>query len=103
MGSLSVKRKAAVASHNVQKRPKTRATHRKAERNNLHVSNNEIEIDELPWQQVALPDRLDDAEGFFGLEEIDNVQVIKSGLGGRPRYKVHGFCYRAYGGSNLMA
>ena len=93
MGSSSLKRKAATTSQEVHKNFKNRKFNRKAK---IHDSN-EVEIDELPWQQVALPDRLDDAEGFLGLEEIDNVQVIKSGPGSRPRYKVHGFCRRAYG------
>lgn len=36
-----------------------------------------VAADELKWREVALPDRLDDAEGFLGLEEIDDVEVIK--------------------------
>ena len=28
-----------------------------------------------------MPDRLDDVEGFFGLEEVDNVGVVKDGAG----------------------
>jgi len=31
----------------------------------------------LTWQQVALPDRLEDAEGFYGLEEIEDVEVVR--------------------------
>lgn len=34
-------------------------------------------IDDLNWKEVSLPDRMEDAEGFFGLEEIDGVDVIK--------------------------
>lgn len=33
--------------------------------------------DALKWQTAELPDMLNDAEGFFGLEEIDDVEVIK--------------------------
>jgi len=33
--------------------------------------------DALKWKPVALPGRLDDAEGFYGLEEIDDVEVIR--------------------------
>ena len=36
-----------------------------------------INGDDLRWQQVTLPERLEDAEGFFGLEEIEDVEVIK--------------------------
>ncbi|KAF2799165.1 ATP-dependent RNA helicase MAK5 [Melanomma pulvis-pyrius CBS 109.77] len=36
-----------------------------------------VRLDELQWKEVTLPDRLDDFEGFFGLEEIDDVEVTK--------------------------
>ncbi|KAF2670281.1 DEAD-domain-containing protein [Microthyrium microscopicum] len=40
-----------------------------------------VALDELGWQSVEIPDNLDDYEGFFGLEEVDDVEVIKaSGL-----------------------
>lgn len=31
---------------------------------------------------MTLPDRFEDAEGFFGLEEIEGVEVLRAG-GGR--------------------
>ena len=40
-----------------------------------------LKSDQLRWTEVALPDRLEDAEGFFGLEEIDDVEVIKDASG----------------------
>jgi ATP-dependent RNA helicase DDX24/MAK5 len=33
--------------------------------------------DALRWNPVPLPDRLDDAEGFYNLEEIDDVEVVR--------------------------
>jgi ATP-dependent RNA helicase DDX24/MAK5 len=33
--------------------------------------------DALKWKPVTLPGRLDDAEGFYGLEEIDDVEVVR--------------------------
>ncbi|MCJ1282383.1 ATP-dependent RNA helicase [Xylographa opegraphella] len=36
-----------------------------------------VSIDQLKWNEVTLPDRFDDAEGFFGLEEIEDVEVVK--------------------------
>ena len=36
-----------------------------------------IRGDALKWKAVQLPDRLDDAEGFYGLEEIDDVDVVR--------------------------
>ncbi|KAF3095871.1 ATP-dependent RNA helicase [Orbilia oligospora] len=34
--------------------------------------------DSLKWRKVDMPDRLDDVEGFFGLEEIDDVKIINN-------------------------
>ncbi|KIW49426.1 hypothetical protein PV05_11106 [Exophiala xenobiotica] len=36
-----------------------------------------IRGDALRWKTVSLPGRLEDAEGFFGLEEIDDVDVVR--------------------------
>ncbi|KXT09917.1 hypothetical protein AC579_7991 [Pseudocercospora musae] len=36
-----------------------------------------VKADSLPWKAVSLPDRMDDYEGFFGLEEIDHVDVMR--------------------------
>lgn len=33
----------------------------------------------LPWQKVELPEMFGDAEGFYGLEVIEGVDVIKHG------------------------
>ncbi|KAJ5189469.1 hypothetical protein N7491_005800 [Penicillium cf. griseofulvum] len=41
-----------------------------------------IAVDDLNWKEVAMPDRMEDAEGFFGLEEIEGVEIIKQGDGG---------------------
>ncbi|KAJ5346568.1 hypothetical protein N7541_009050 [Penicillium brevicompactum] len=38
-----------------------------------------VGVEDLNWKEVAMPDRMEDAEGFFGLEEIDGVDIIKSG------------------------
>jgi hypothetical protein len=37
--------------------------------------------DDLEWKEVAMPDRLDDVEGFFGLEEIEGVDVVADEAG----------------------
>ena len=52
-------------------------------------------LDELGWKTVALPDRLDDAEGFFGLEEIEGVEVTKNEESGRIGYRVGEICQDA--------
>lgn len=33
----------------------------------------------LPWKKVEVPEMFDDAEGFYGLEVIEGVDVIKDG------------------------
>lgn len=45
-------------------------------------------LDSLPWNEVPLPDRLEDAEGFFGLEEVENVEVAKDPSSGQVAYRV---------------
>jgi ATP-dependent RNA helicase DDX24/MAK5 len=47
-----------------------------------------VGVEDLNWTEVALPDRLGDAEGFFGLEEIDGVDIIRSGGSGEIKFKV---------------
>ena len=42
----------------------------------------------LPWNEVPV-DRLDDAEGFFGLEEISDVEVLRDSAG-KIEYRVGG-------------
>lgn len=57
-----------------------------------------VSIDELKWSVVTLPDRFEDAEGFFGLEEIEGVEVLRLGgeggeegrQGGKVQYRVCG-------------
>ncbi|KAL9619751.1 MAG: hypothetical protein Q9160_005682 [Pyrenula sp. 1 TL-2023] len=36
-----------------------------------------VSQDHLRWQKVAIPETLEDAEGFYGLEEIDDVESAK--------------------------
>lgn len=47
-----------------------------------------VSVSALPWTEVPLPDRLDDAEGFFGLEEISDVEIVKDAKLGRVEYRV---------------
>lgn len=49
--------------------------------------NGHTSIDKLAWQEVAMPDRLDDVEGFMGMEEVDGVDVFRTDDGGLM-YKV---------------
>ena len=36
-----------------------------------------VRLDELGWKTVSMPDRLEDFEGFYGLEEIEGVTIVK--------------------------
>ena len=48
-----------------------------------------VSLDSLPWQEVAFPESgFEDAEGFFGLEEISNVEVVKDPKLGKLEYRV---------------
>lgn len=47
-----------------------------------------LALDVLPWTEVPLPDRFEDAEGFFGLEEIDDVEVLRDPILGKLEYRV---------------
>ena len=47
-----------------------------------------VNVDLLHWNEVPLPDRLDDAEGFFGLEEVDDVEVIRDTASGILEFRV---------------
>jgi ATP-dependent RNA helicase DDX24/MAK5 len=51
-----------------------------------------VSVGELNWKEVAMPDRMEDAEGFFGLEEIDGVDIIKQS-GGEVQFKVRGHIF----------
>ncbi|KAI0129746.1 ATP-dependent RNA helicase MAK5 [Xylariales sp. AK1849] len=36
-----------------------------------------VAADSLRWRSAKLPDMFDDAEGFFGLEEVDDIEIIR--------------------------
>ncbi|KKY14036.1 putative atp-dependent rna helicase mak5 [Phaeomoniella chlamydospora] len=42
---------------------------------------------DLAWTEVALPDQLEDAEGFYGLEEVDDVEVIRTETGNGVKFR----------------
>ena len=45
-----------------------------------------VRLDDLNWKSVQVPETLDDYEGFFGLEEVDDVEVIRDTDSGRVSY-----------------
>ncbi|KAH8803107.1 P-loop containing nucleoside triphosphate hydrolase protein [Xylogone sp. PMI_703] len=44
-----------------------------------HGQKKVVPLDALPWNEAELPDMFDDAEGFYGLEEVDGVEVVREG------------------------
>ena len=45
-----------------------------------------VSLNQLKWTEVALPDQFEDAEGFYGLEEIEDVEVVREGA--KVQFKV---------------
>lgn len=68
-----------------KKRPKIGTSEKKTSR---HLEGGVISVDQLAWKEVTLPDRLEDAEGFFGLEEIEDVEIVRDVASGNIAYKV---------------
>lgn len=50
-----------------------------------------VDVDQLNWKDVALPDSMADVGGFFGLEEIDDVEIIRPNGGGEVQFKVRAY------------
>ena len=85
MASVSTKRARVEKSQATRKKQK-----KSGSSHNLDgvLNNTLVSLEQLRWKSVALPERLEDAEGFFGLEEIDDVEVIRDGEYGKVQYRV---------------
>ncbi|KAI1628860.1 P-loop containing nucleoside triphosphate hydrolase protein [Exophiala viscosa] len=70
--SVTEKRKRTVATQNSSKKQKTTEASKQDGSKRINVRG-----DSLKWKTVNLPGRLEDAEGFYGLEEIDDVEVVR--------------------------
>ena len=62
-------------------KPAEKAASNKRQKNSVPKGTKTVKLDELAWSTVEMPDRLDDVEGFFGLEEVDGVDVVVEGAG----------------------
>lgn len=85
--AMSVKRKRGAASVSV-----TRSQPRKRRRVESHSTSHQQTLqqndqDGLRWREVQFPNTWDDAEGFFGLEEIDNVEVLGDIAAGKATFR----------------
>ncbi|KAI2621331.1 DEAD/DEAH box helicase [Xylaria nigripes] len=67
------KRKLATGASSPAKRTKTLSAPRKSKTRNKRS----VGINSLLWSKAKLPDMFNDAEGFYGLEEVDGVEVIR--------------------------
>ncbi|OCL13826.1 DEAD-domain-containing protein [Glonium stellatum] len=56
-----------------------------------------VRLDELQWNDVPMPDRLDDFEGFFGLEEIEDVDVVRDAKTGKVSFAALGNGSKKFG------
>ncbi|KAK7995140.1 hypothetical protein PG990_013913 [Apiospora arundinis] len=72
---LNLAAAAAAAGQSSSKKQKTQPKS-KAQKPTKRA-NRLLAADALKWKDADLPDMFGDAEGFFGLEEIDDVEVIK--------------------------
>lgn len=46
-----------------------------------HVKRLPVALDALSWKEVETLDMFEDAEGFYGLEEVEDVEVVRIGNG----------------------
>lgn len=74
------KRKLPTGSANVsaEKRRKA-ATSKKVAPKAVAKPKKVLDANSLPWKTVDIPEMFDDAEGFFGLEEVTGVEIVRNG------------------------
>jgi ATP-dependent RNA helicase DDX24/MAK5 len=71
------KRPIPISSKRSKKRQKVQPV--EATRVPTDVKKLPVALDALPWNEVEMPDMFEDAEGFYGLEEVDDVEVVREG------------------------
>ncbi|KAF2123938.1 DEAD-domain-containing protein [Dothidotthia symphoricarpi CBS 119687] len=71
------------AAHKTHKRQKLE----KAPQPPSNKPKRKVQLHELGWKNVSMPDRLEDFEGFYGLEEIDDVALVKDAATGRITFE----------------
>lgn len=76
MDIVQKKRKSGTAgdAQAIPKKQKVRSQPRKPVKKARHT----VGIDSLQWTTSKLPDMLNDAEGFYGLEEVDDVEIVRN-------------------------
>ncbi|KAJ4988321.1 DEAD/DEAH box helicase [Stagonosporopsis vannaccii] len=71
------------AAHKAHKRQKLEKTSKPAAKKQKR----RVQLTDLGWKTVAMPDRLEDTEGFYGLEEIDDVEVVRDATTGNITFQ----------------
>jgi ATP-dependent RNA helicase DDX24/MAK5 len=84
MAPESKKRKASALNAKHSNRPnlKKRQNHDATAKSSKPASNTAAHFvphTRLQWKPITVPDALEDYEGFFGLEEVDDVEVVREG------------------------
>ncbi|QSZ36267.1 hypothetical protein DSL72_007393 [Monilinia vaccinii-corymbosi] len=62
-----------------QKAPKRQKIQKSSKKQKKDAPKKKVAVDSLPWNEVKMPDMFEDAEGFYGLEEVDDVEVVRDG------------------------
>ena len=57
------------------------ADDRPAKRKDKRTKKRAVALNDLKWRSVDVPGALDDYEGFFGLEEVDDIEIVKTESG----------------------
>jgi ATP-dependent RNA helicase DDX24/MAK5 len=71
------------AAHKAHKRQKLEAPPRPFS----DIPKRKVRLNDLGWKQVTMPDRLEDFEGFYGLEEIDDVSIVRDATNGNVSFE----------------
>ncbi|KAI1776989.1 DEAD-domain-containing protein [Hypoxylon cercidicola] len=72
------KRKSSGQATNAPAKKRTKAHQSTLRSTKKAAARKPTSANSLRWQKAKLPDMFDDAEGFFGLEEVDDVEVIRN-------------------------
>ncbi|CAD6446201.1 3b7c860d-199c-47ed-80a7-e6b77db94771 [Sclerotinia trifoliorum] len=73
------KKRSLSETNGSQKAPKRQKIQKTSKKQKKTAPKKPVAVDSLPWNEVTMPDMFEDAEGFYGLEEVDDVEVVRDG------------------------
>src|SRR4051794_16459048 len=79
MGQDPPQKKRKLASSASKSIPKKRKTGQLPGKPKPKNTKRPVDVNALAWRNVEVPEMFDDAEGFFGLEEVEGVDVVRDG------------------------